>query len=286
MTTLYVVKEWETYFENNRTRELKHLSWVPLPNKQDGDGYRELVQEHKNGTAHYGVWCALLAVASKCDPRGTLLRDSRRPHDPYSLSRKTGIPSALFVEAIERLLEIGWLTVSVCQSTIPQEDAATPQEDAVTPRQNRTEQNGTEVNGTDVLADDFLTFWVEYPKKIGKKDAVKAWRAAKDKPSLEEIIEQLKAQKISAQWLRDGGRYIPNPSTWIRQGRWADELKAGRECLTHTESVYTLTKRIEAAREERARLPDRDKDMTPEQRARATELHSRIAEWKREISGG
>ena len=45
---IYKISGWDKHFENNRTRELKFLSWVPFPNKHDGDGYTELM-DHKDG---------------------------------------------------------------------------------------------------------------------------------------------------------------------------------------------------------------------------------------------
>ena len=68
---------------------------------------------------------------------------------------------------------------------------------------------------------DFDTFWNEYPKKVGKEAARKAW--FKNKPDLETAINALKWQKVSSQWFKNGGLYIPNPSTWINQHRWDDE---------------------------------------------------------------
>jgi hypothetical protein len=68
---------------------------------------------------------------------------------------------------------------------------------------------------------DFDTFWNEYPKKVGKEAARKAW--FKNKPDLETVINSLKWQKLSSQWFKNGGLYIPNPSTWINQHRWDDE---------------------------------------------------------------
>ena len=106
--TILKIKDWDKHFENNRTRELKKLSWVPFPNKHDGDGYTELL-DHTNGTAHFGVWVLIVQVASKCDPRGTLLRDGGKPHDYASLSRMTRIPGEILKEAIDRLLNIEWL---------------------------------------------------------------------------------------------------------------------------------------------------------------------------------
>ncbi len=70
---------------------------------------------------------------------------------------------------------------------------------------------------------DFLSFWNNYPNKIGKKKSFKDWLKAKDKPSIEMILQKLSEQIKSEQWTKDNGQYIPNPSTWINQGRWDDE---------------------------------------------------------------
>lgn len=71
---------------------------------------------------------------------------------------------------------------------------------------------------------DFLRFWEQYPKKTGKDAAWKSWQKRNgDRPKIEAILEAIKNQRIGDQWTRDGGQYIPNPATWINQGRWADE---------------------------------------------------------------
>lgn len=108
----YRIVGWSANFEKNRTRDIKQMHWVPMPTKHDGDGYTELL-DHPNGPAHFGAWCALVQVAAKCDPRGTLMRESRmslrRPHDAASLSRIIRFPESILVEAIARLISIGWL---------------------------------------------------------------------------------------------------------------------------------------------------------------------------------
>jgi hypothetical protein len=130
---LYRIKDWAAHFENNRTKELKNMTWVPMPNKMDGDGYTELL-EHPNGAAHFGAWCALVQIASKCDPRGTLLRDGDRPHDPVSLSRISRIHPDTFKEALPRLIAIGWVESQPTENNVvtemSQEGAATSQEGA------------------------------------------------------------------------------------------------------------------------------------------------------------
>lgn len=68
----------------------------------------------------------------------------------------------------------------------------------------------------------FDVFWAAYPKKVGKKDAFKAFQKVpvSERPLLIPAIER---QKQSRQWNDEGGRFIPNPSTWLNQGRWMDE---------------------------------------------------------------
>jgi hypothetical protein len=82
-------------------------------------------------------------------------------------------------------------------------------------------KNNTSVN--DVV---FKRFWDEYPKKVAKQDAIKAWKKLKLTDELaEKIISAVKAQSASEQWTKDNGQYIPNPSTWLNRGQWDDEVK-------------------------------------------------------------
>jgi hypothetical protein len=80
---------------------------------------------------------------------------------------------------------------------------------------------------------EFGVFWEAYPKKIGRDAARKAWEKRKDRPPTGEILDAIFAQMESKQWKRDGGQFIPNPATWINQGRWADEVttKADEEIV-------------------------------------------------------
>ena len=72
--------------------------------------------------------------------------------------------------------------------------------------------------------DDFEVFWSAYPKKVGKQAAKKAFE--KVNVPVESLVTAIKRQECSPQWSKDGGQYIPNPATWLNQGRWEDELTA------------------------------------------------------------
>jgi hypothetical protein len=70
----------------------------------------------------------------------------------------------------------------------------------------------------------FEEFWSAYPRKAGKDYARKAFARRKvNREMLAEMIGAIEAQKASVQWQRDGGQFIPYPSTWLNGGRWQDE---------------------------------------------------------------
>jgi len=71
----------------------------------------------------------------------------------------------------------------------------------------------------------FSIFWESYPKKVGKVDAERAWNKVKDKPEIDAILKSIEDHKRSEQWIKENGQFIPNPATFINQGRWFDEIK-------------------------------------------------------------
>lgn len=141
------VKDWDALYENNRTRGLKVMQWVPVPNKHDGDGYTALV-DHPSGAAYLGCWIATLQVASRCEPRGTLLRDGGKPHTAESLARMTRLSREAFEEAIPRLLAVEWLEVIKPDTgdDVPL-NSTTMRESGMTMRGSDYEGKGMELNG-------------------------------------------------------------------------------------------------------------------------------------------
>lgn len=77
-----------------------------------------------------------------------------------------------------------------------------------------------------VMNGDFELFWEVYPKKTGKKAALQAWNKAKDRPPVADIIQAIEMQNKTQQWMKENGQFIPNPSTWLNQGRWDDDVTA------------------------------------------------------------
>lgn len=100
-TVLYRIRDWDEHYENARTRQYKTLGFVTMPNRYDSDKMLDLL-EHDDGLAVFGCFVLLVEVASKCEPRGDLMRDSKRPHDAQSLSRLLRVDT----KAITRTLEV------------------------------------------------------------------------------------------------------------------------------------------------------------------------------------
>lgn len=70
----------------------------------------------------------------------------------------------------------------------------------------------------------FERFWDAYPRKVKRQDALKSWRRlAPDAALVETIVSAVGRQKQSQQWVKDGGEYIPHPTTWLNQRRWEDQ---------------------------------------------------------------
>lgn len=125
---------------------------------------------------------------------------------------------------------------------------------------NNEEQKGTNGNNVDILdgrkenrekrienrkkekedagtvfdaAAAFEIFYKAYPNKKNVKTARTRWEKMKVTPELfAAIMEGLERAKNSQEWGKDGGAYIPNPSTWLNGEGWKNEYKPLRQAAT------------------------------------------------------
>lgn len=91
------------------------------------------------------------------------------------------------------------------------------------PIQSESESE-SESNTRKALESAFDAFWAVYPKKTGKEAARKAFKKI-PKSAHPLLVPAVEAQKKSRQWMEENGRFIPNPATWLNQGRWEDEVQ-------------------------------------------------------------
>jgi hypothetical protein len=183
----YRIVEWDTLYENNRTREMKIMAWVPVPIKHDGYGYGLLTVT--NGAARLGAWLAILQTAAKSHPRGTLLRDGRHPHTAESIAVKTRLEPSIIKETIEACLhpDIGWIEVvdiqgdTIIKTEIPHPPAEIPHPPARKGREgNRPEKKETAIALPCFDSVEFLQSWndwIEHRREIKKPLTPKASQA-------------------------------------------------------------------------------------------------------------
>ncbi len=74
----------------------------------------------------------------------------------------------------------------------------------------------------------FERFWQEYPRKIARKDAEKAWSKI---PPHKQIDVMNAIRNHVTSWKQQGTekQFIPYPATWLRGARWEDEIEIAPE---------------------------------------------------------
>lgn len=189
----YSVTKWDEFFENNRTKGMVQMRWVPIPNKHDGEGFTDLIGR-PNGMALYGAWILILQVASKCDKRGVLMKSNGAPHTAASIARQSRGNEKAIEQALPVLVEIGWLECKECNvnsdeglsnpAVCPQSSGSLP---APIPHVADEGREGKGIEGKEGKEDsanapchasDFKKAWNELPPPFPK---VRDWTDARNK---------------------------------------------------------------------------------------------------------
>ena len=95
--------------------------------------------------------------------------------------------------------------------------------------------NHKPITNNQIDIDRFELFWKQYPRKIAKPNALKAWLKIKPNDQLsQKMIDAVKQQKLSDREIQ----FVPHPATWLNGNRWEDEISAP------TTNVMTLGRRV------------------------------------------
>ena len=134
----------------------------------------------------------------------------------------------------------------------PNQEPLTKNQEPLTKNQgSKTLIAGATVGQGSTHSESFSVFWKLYPNKTAKAAAEKSW--AKLKPSetlITEIMEGLAKQVTSADWVKDGGKFIPHPSTWLNGKRWADEVKKAPASKHHGFSEFDYAEGLKGQNED------------------------------------
>ena len=91
---------------------------------------------------------------------------------------------------------------------------------------SNTDKKSSSKSTSSEYPSDFLTFWKAYPNGKSKRDALKAWNSLRPSEELQGVIlADVAKKKTSEDWLKENGKYIPYPATYLRGRRWEDEAQ-------------------------------------------------------------
>jgi len=88
------------------------------------------------------------------------------------------------------------------------------------------------------VPEGFAEFWELYPKKVDKQKAMTSWKRIPLRlhaTIIENVSGRIRSDEL---WLKDGGKYIPNPSTYLNGKRWEDQFQTKIE-LVLPQKVWT-----------------------------------------------
>lgn len=118
-----------------------------------------------------------------------------------------------------------------CGFVIPYTDTDTDT-DTVTYTDNRTMSSGDDrprrkpKKHASIIYDNLFRweeFWGAYPKKAAKETTYGIWCSMEPSDALiDRILADIERRKHSHQWTEEGGRYIPNPSTYLNAEKWTE----------------------------------------------------------------
>ncbi len=103
-----------------------------------------------------------------------------------------------------------------------------------------------------ILLKRFDKFWINYPKKRNKGYAKKVWLRIKPSEKLLKIMmDKIMEAKKTHDWQKDGGQFIPYPSSWLSGECWEDSFETPvKSHISHEEKpVMTRTPRKETKQE-------------------------------------
>ncbi len=151
----YKIRHWGKVYEVSdakRTGNGKPLSWVALPTKHDGRGYRRLMRRD-DGVEIFGAFVLMVEVAAKLPVRG-ILSDDDGPLTLDDLADKTGARIESFGKAIQVLTSkevgINWIEIVQHTPTYPELGSPTDGQDG----QDITRRDVTDKTDNSANADD------------------------------------------------------------------------------------------------------------------------------------
>ena len=311
-TETYCVTDYEARFESAESRKIKRPSWVAVPNKHDGLGFR-LVGAHERSCELYAAWILILQVASKQPVRGRL-HNGHCPLTARHLSIMTGFPEPVFDLAFQVLTsaEIGWLTVEPVPESAP--SPGTPARHPGTPGDDPALAPGApgRAPGKPVI-DEMRGDEMRRDEREGGNVATSApsrSRPKMGKPSIEDVKTEFEVKGLTESEALDQAETFvafyesngwvvgkrPMKSwrhavvTWIKRRGQVENQRNGTAPVNGSRAVYALKAKQDAVKEEIKAIDNRTSHVatgplySAEDKQRRRELGDLLGTLNRELA--
>ena len=229
------------------------ISWIKLDINILDDAKIKIIRSHPDGNAMVVLWIGLLCLAMKSQRPGLIEISNALPYtlddisNLFNIEKKTCELGLVLFKKYRMIDLMDDGAIEILNFSKHQKIEEIERKNELTRlrvARHREKQrscnallthNGVTVTPTDKDKDKdkdntytpaFAEFWSAYPRKTAKREAWKVWSKLNGgRPNLEAILSAIALQKKSPEWKKENGRFIPHPATWLRQGRWEDEIK-------------------------------------------------------------
>jgi hypothetical protein len=197
------------------------LAQAKIAHRPEGQGRKLLITrgtktiEYELQPGEFSMTYKQMGEALDCNP-STALRRTKKLVEIGNIATKRGTKFTIVTINNWPDYQPEWKKGATTRATRAQRG----RNDSATPAQHlREREKGRK--GSKSSSNGFDQFWTEYPKKVGKQAALRAWK--NKKPPLDLVLKAISWQRNSKEWKKDNGEYIPHPATWINAGRWEDQ---------------------------------------------------------------
>ena len=234
---------------------MAEVKWIKLTTDMFDNRKIKHLRRLPEGNSIVLIWVMLLTMAGRCNASGMIFLTENIPYTPKMLADELDFEENTVVLALRALEDLnmvvtnrgyfaiaGWEEYQNIegmdkikeQNRLRQKKWYDKQKELpnVIPNVSITQPNATdkeEDKDKEIDKDKediypFDEFWSAYPKKKAKEAARKAWVKLKPDETLgKEIIQAVIESAKTKDWLKENGKYIPYPATYLNGKRWEDE---------------------------------------------------------------
>lgn len=235
---------------------MAEVKWIKLTTDMFDNRKIKHLRRLPEGNSIVLIWVMLLTMAGRCNASGMIFLTENIPYTPKMLADELDFEENTVVLALRALEDLnmvvtnrGYFAIAGWEEYQNIEGMNKIREQTrnrvAKHRENKKLIGGnatcnvtvTQGNATDIDIEEdkekdkdkediypFDEFWSAYPKKKAKEAARKAWAKLKPDETLgKEIIQAVIESAKTKDWLKENGKFIPYPATYLNGKRWEDE---------------------------------------------------------------